>query len=100
MSQKYTPQGNKLVPFPIMEEPTYESVRPHPLKDALEAYNQWLSLPQPLILDEKDFKEGEVYELDIHFRIEDRCNKANSGCCGMENGVCECFVAIPIVGIL
>jgi hypothetical protein len=76
MPQQYTPQDNKLVPWPIVTEPDREINTPIGVfynanfdKD-LEAYNNWLSLPRPLILDEKDFKEGEVYELDKDFRID------------------------------
>jgi hypothetical protein len=76
MNQKYTPIGDKLVPFPIMEKP--REINFHGIAsnlhylDAFEAYNQWLSIPQPLILPEyeKDFKSKPVFEEGIDFRIE------------------------------
>jgi hypothetical protein len=104
MPQQYTPQDNKLVPWPIVTEPDREINTPIGVfynanfDKALEAYNTWLSLPRPLILDEKDFKEGEVYELDKHFRIESRIVVNSNthewmGVCDDERRI----VAIPIV---
>jgi hypothetical protein len=59
--------------YPEVEEPTYESVRPRPLKDALEIYNQWKESRiecSPELLAK--YKEGDILTEGVDFEVKER----------------------------
>jgi hypothetical protein len=68
----YSPHHQGLVLAPLMTEPTYESCRPYPLKDAMQAYNTWLSSPPVYKVREEDIEWFSVERGEDEFEVVKR----------------------------
>lgn len=64
----YIKEFDALFNSPEVKEPTYESVRPRPLKDALEAYQSWLS-SKAEIIGEHNWQDGQEVKEGVDFYI-------------------------------